>query len=99
VSCGGSCHGGRNAKDIFERLVAGSLQTDERQRFFAEIRRLYGKRAATLTPTKDARLSFTTNIGYRPHGCEIPAWKAVFFNPRTDEAIIDRLIESIEETA
>jgi L-2,4-diaminobutyrate decarboxylase len=90
---------GRNAKDIFERLVAGSLQTDERQRFFAEIRRLYGKRAATLTPTKDARLSFTTNIGYRPHGCEIPAWKAVFFNPRTDEAIIDRLIESIEETA
>jgi hypothetical protein len=26
-----------------------------------------------------------------------PAWKAVFDNPKTDEAIVDRLIESIEE--
>lgn len=90
---------GRNAEDIFERLNEGTLTLDERQRFFAEIRRLYNKRAAALVPAKDARLSFTTNIGYRPFGHEIPAWKAVFFNPRTDEAMIDRLIESIEETA
>jgi hypothetical protein len=90
---------GRNAKDIFDRLTTGQLPSDDRQRFFAEIRRLFGKRTAAMSPTRDARLSFTTNIGFRPHGCEIPAWKAVFFNPKTDEAIIDRLVESIEETA
>ena len=90
---------GRNAKDIFERLLSGHLPADERQRFFAEVRRLFAKRTTAMSPTKDARLSFTTNIGFRPHGFEIPAWKAVFFNPKTDEAIIDRLIESIEESA
>lgn len=35
----------------------------------------------------------------RPGGVTIPAWKAVFFNPKTDEAIVDRLVESIEEVA
>ena len=28
---------------------------------------------------------------------ELPAWKTVFFNPKTDDAIVDRLIYSIEE--
>lgn len=38
-------------------------------------------------------------MGYRPGGVTVPAWKAVFYNPKTDEAIVDRLIESIEEVA
>lgn len=88
---------GRNAKEIFARLEAGTLPAEEQQRYFAEVRRLFNKRAYSLDPSKDARLSFTTNIGYRPHGLELPAWKAVFFNPRTDETVIDRLIYSIEE--
>jgi len=50
-----------------------------------------------MDPTVDARLSFTTAMGYFPHGVSIPAWKAVFFNPRTDSAVIDRLIASLEE--
>jgi hypothetical protein len=45
----------------------------------------------------DARLSFTTDVGYRPQGIEVPGWKAVFFNPKTDETILERLILSIEE--
>jgi hypothetical protein len=45
----------------------------------------------------DARLSYTTSIGLELNGYELPAWKAVFFNPKTDEAIIDRLIESLED--
>jgi glutamate/tyrosine decarboxylase-like PLP-dependent enzyme len=88
---------GRNAKDIFNRLEQGTLQPDETQRYFAEIRRLYNKRNYAMDPAQDARLSFTTNIGYRPHGIDLPAWKAVFFNPRTDESVIDRLLYSIEE--
>ncbi|MFO0937362.1 MAG: pyridoxal-dependent decarboxylase [Gemmataceae bacterium] len=88
---------GRNAKEIFQKLDNGELPPEEIQRYFAEIRRLYNKRFYSLDPACDARLSFTTNVGYRPHGIDIPAWKAVFFNPRTDEAVIDRLIYSIEE--
>lgn len=88
---------GRNAKELFKRLEQGVMQPDECQRYFAEIRRLYHKRNEAMDPARDARLSFTTNIGYRPHGMDLPAWKAVFFNPQTDEAIIDRLIYSIEE--
>lgn len=90
---------GRNAKEIFHRLQEGTLPPDDTQRYLTEVRRLYKKRSATLDPARDARLSFTTNIGYRPHGIELPAWKAVFFNPRTDEAVIDRVIESIDETS
>jgi glutamate/tyrosine decarboxylase-like PLP-dependent enzyme len=88
---------GRNAKEIFHKVEAGTLPAEETQRYFAEIRRLYNKRSNTLDPVKDARLSFTTNTGYRPNGLELPAWKAVFFHPRTDETVIDRLIYSIEE--
>ncbi|HMO37455.1 MAG TPA: hypothetical protein PKA06_15555, partial [Gemmatales bacterium] len=90
---------GRNAGEIFERLLAGQLPTDKIERYFAEIRRMYEKREKVLDPTRDARLSFTTSIGYQPHGYHLPAWKAVFFNPKTDESHIDRLIDSIEEMA
>lgn len=88
---------GRNAKEIYDKLEAGKLSAEEAQRYFAEVRRLFNKRAYSLDPGQDARLSFTTNIGYRPHGYDIPAWKAVFFNPKTDEAILDRLVVGIEE--
>jgi L-2,4-diaminobutyrate decarboxylase len=88
---------GRNAKEIFARLEQGTLPPDDIVRYFAEVRRLFTKRTYSIDPAKDARLSFTTNIGYRPHDHDLPAWKAVFLNPRTDEAVIDRLIYSIEE--
>lgn len=88
---------GRNAKEIFRKLEEGTLSSEETQRYFSEIRRLYNKRQYSLDPARDARLSFTTNIGYRPHGIDLPAWKAVFFNPLTDEEVIERLIYSIEE--
>ncbi len=45
----------------------------------------------------DARLSFTTSVGYCPNGVQIPAWKAVFFNPKTDDEVIDGIIASIED--
>jgi hypothetical protein len=32
-----------------------------------------------------------------PHVLDLPTWKAVFFNPKTDAAVIDRLVYSIEE--
>lgn len=90
---------GRNAGEIFARLEAGELPAEEAQLYIAEVRRLFGKRDRALDPARDARLSLTTDIGYRPHGHPLPAWKAVFFNPRTDEVVIDRLIDSIEELA
>lgn len=51
----------------------------------------------TLLPDKDARLSFTTSMGYLPGGVHIPGWKAVFFNPKTDESVVNQIITSIEE--
>jgi glutamate/tyrosine decarboxylase-like PLP-dependent enzyme len=90
---------GRNAKRIFEQVEAGTLCDEERKQYFHEIKRLYGKREATLDPARDARLSFTTSVGYCPHGVALPAWKAVFFNPKTDEEVIDRVIASIEDLA
>lgn len=90
---------GRNATEIFSKLEAGELSQEEAQRYFAEVRRLFTKRDYSLDPARDARLSLTTDIGYRPHGYSLPAWKAVFFNPKTDEAVIDRLVYSIEELA
>ena len=88
---------GRDAKAIFEALEAGTLSKDEVHRYSAEVKRLFTKREYALDPALDARLSFTTDIGYRPHGIKIPAWKAVFFHPKTDEAILDRVLWSIEE--
>ena len=90
---------GRNAGEIFSRLEDGTLTPDETTRYFAEVTRLFYKRERSMDPARDARLSMTTSVGYRPHGHDLPAWKAVFFNPKTDEAIIDQLIASIEETS
>jgi len=88
---------GRNAHEIFRKLEANELSQEDIHRYTAEVRRLFGKRSYSLNAEHDARLSFTSSIGYRPHGHDLPAWKAVFFNPKTDEAIIDRLVQSIEE--
>jgi glutamate/tyrosine decarboxylase-like PLP-dependent enzyme len=88
---------GRNAKEIFARLEAGELPPEKFAGYAAEIRRLFDRRQESLDPARDARLSFTTGIGYQPHGIDLPAWKAVLFNPRTDEAIIDRLAAGIAE--
>jgi len=87
---------GRDASAIFDKLERGELPPEEMHRYFGEVKRLFGKRNYSLDPAIDARLSFTTNFGYRPHGIEIPAWKAVFFNPKTDEAVLDQLVESLE---
>jgi glutamate/tyrosine decarboxylase-like PLP-dependent enzyme len=88
---------GRNAKEIFHRIESGALRAEDCHRYFSEIQRLFEKREATRDPKQDARLTFTTAMGYRPHGIALPAWKAVFYNPKTDMAVIDRLISSIEE--
>jgi hypothetical protein len=88
---------GRNAKEIYRRVEEGSLPAEDCRRYFSEIQRLFEKREVTLDVKRDARLSFTTSMGYRPHGIALPAWKAVIYNPQTDLAVIDRVIESIEE--
>lgn len=88
---------GRNAKDIFHRFEAGTITPEKFSGYAAEIRRLFDKRQTAIDPALDPRLSFTTSIGYRPHGIDLPAWKAVFFNPRTDETVLNRLATSIEE--
>ena len=90
---------GRNAKEIFERLERGELSEDKSREYMKEVRRLFDKRAASLNPAEDARLSFTRSVGYAPGGVSIPAWKAVFFNPRTDVSVIDRILRSIEDIA
>jgi glutamate/tyrosine decarboxylase-like PLP-dependent enzyme len=88
---------GRNAKQIYADLEAGRLSPEDVQRYTAEVRRLFNKREYAMDPAIDARLSFTTDIGYRPHGHNVPGWKCAFFHPKTDEAILDRLIGSIED--
>lgn len=88
---------GRNAEEIYQRLVAGQLSEEQSRRYFAEIRRLYDKREKMMDPSLDARLGFTLDFGYNPHGIEIPAWKAVFFNPKTSDEVIDRIVYGIEE--
>lgn len=88
---------GRNAEEIYARLERGELSASEKERYFKEIRHLFDKRNADLDPHVDARLSFTTSIGYAPGGVNIPAWKAVFFNPKTDPEVIEQIIRSIED--
>jgi L-2,4-diaminobutyrate decarboxylase len=88
---------GRNAKKIFEDFQQGKLTPEEVNRYFGEIRRQFDKRERNLDEARDARLSYTTSIGLELNGYDLPAWKAVFFNPKTDEKIIDRLIESLED--
>lgn len=90
---------GRNAGEIYEALLAGKLSESQVQRYSSEIKRMFDKREKILNPTVDARLGFTTNFGFKPGGVEIPAWKAVIFNPQTTDEIIDRIIDSIEEIA
>ncbi|MEZ6140460.1 MAG: pyridoxal-dependent decarboxylase [Zavarzinella sp.] len=88
---------GRDAKRIFERFENNELTIEEREQYLHEIRRMYEKRESAMNPAVDARLSFTRSYGYHPHGQTLPAWKAVFFNPRTDDEVIDRIIASIED--
>jgi glutamate/tyrosine decarboxylase-like PLP-dependent enzyme len=88
---------GRNAQEIFDRLVRNELSSEQIQRYSKEIRHLFEKRLKTMDAAVDARLGFTTSFGYCPNGVDIPAWKAVFFNPRTTDEIVDRMITSIEE--
>lgn len=88
---------GRNAKEIFARLESGQLGREKFATYAAEIRRLFDKRQEAMDPARDARLGFTTSVGYRPHGIDLPGWKAVFFNPLTDESVIERVIAGIED--
>jgi glutamate/tyrosine decarboxylase-like PLP-dependent enzyme len=88
---------GRNAGKIYADLVKGVLKEKEYGLYFRETARLFEKRKAAMDPAVDARLSFTTAMGFYPHDISLPAWKAVFFNPRTDRAVIDNLIASLEE--
>ena len=88
---------GRNAEEIFQRLVRNELTPEQIARYLPEIRQLFDKRLKSLDPSLDARLGFTTSYGYRPNGIHIPAWKAVFFNPKTTEAMVDRIAYSIAE--
>lgn len=90
---------GRDAKTIYNRIVAGDLTEEEIKQYQGEIRRLFMKRETSMNPAHDARLSFTTSVGYSPGGVNLPAWKAVFFHPQSDEEVIDRIIESIEDVA
>lgn len=90
---------GRDAKAIFKSLESGELSDEDRKRYFHEIGRLFEKRKATLDESQDARLSYTTSIGYCPDGHPMPAWKAVFFNPKTDDDVLDRIIASIEDVS
>jgi len=87
---------GRNAEEIYQELLAGTLSKEDKKRYFEEMKHLFDKRVATLDPMKDARLSYTNSTGFSPHESQIPAWKAVFFNPRTDEEVIERIRHSIE---
>ena len=88
---------GRNAEEIYLKMINGDLKESEYKRYFSEIHRLFEKRKSGADPEKDALLSYTTSMGYNPGGISLPAWKAVFFNPKTDEAVIDQIIKSIEE--
>ncbi|MFN3192085.1 MAG: pyridoxal phosphate-dependent decarboxylase family protein [Aureliella sp.] len=90
---------GRNAGEIYDRLIAGELPAEERERYFSEIKSLLSKREKMMDRRHDARLGYTTNYGYKPDGIEIPAWKAVFFNPATSDEIVDQVLKSIEEVA
>ncbi len=90
---------GRDAKKAFEQFQQNRLSPEERKQYTYEIRRLFEKREATLDPAVDARLSYTRSVGYSPHGFDVPAWKAVFFNPKTDDAVIDQIVASVDDVA
>lgn len=90
---------GRDAKAIFQALEEGKLSDEDRERTFKEVSRLYEKRTAMFDPSVDARLSYTSSIGYSPGGHRLPAWKAVFFNPKTDDEVIERVLKSIDDVS
>jgi hypothetical protein len=88
---------GRNASQIYEKIISGDLGEKEYSRYYNEIHRLFEKRKNSINPEMDASLSFTTSMGFNPNGVSLPGWKAVFFNPKTDESVIRQIIKSIEE--
>jgi len=88
---------GRNAKKIYSDLINGKLSKKDYKQYFHEIKHLYDKRISLMDIQIDARLSFTMSMGYFPNKIPIPAWKAVFFNPKTDKTVIDDIIKSIKE--
>ena len=88
---------GRNAEEIYDLAVSGRLSEEKSTRYFDEIKKMFDRRAADMDPKVDAMLSYTTSIGYCPGGLKLPAWKAVFFNPATDDAVIDQIVKSISE--
>ena len=88
---------GRNAKEIYQQVMEGKLAAREIRPVHQRNPPTVRKREKAMDPQLDARLSYTTSIGHRPHGLALPAWKAVLFNPKTNEAILDRLVTSIEE--
>ncbi len=88
---------GRNAESIHRRLMLGELDEEERLGYFTEVKRLFDKRSDAMEIGRDARISFTTSTGHSPHGIPVCAWKAVFFNPKTDRSVVQRLLRSIEE--
>jgi L-2,4-diaminobutyrate decarboxylase len=88
---------GRDAEKIFQQVVNGEISSEQAQRYFREIRQLFDKREQSLVPELDARLGYTTSFGYTPNDVDIPAWKAVFFNPMTTDEIVDRVLYSVEE--
>ncbi len=88
---------GRNAEEIYHKWKQNELSDEQIAVFSREVRQLFDKRLKMMNPSLDARLGFTTSFGFSPYGHEIPAWKAIFFNPRTSDAMIDRIVESIED--
>ena len=88
---------GRNANEIYRQLLAGELSEEQRMRYFSEIRRMLERREKMMDPALDARLGLTTDYGFRPGGIEIPAWKAVFFNPATSDEVVERILRGLEE--
>ena len=88
---------GRNAKEIFQQVLDGTLPAGQYGHYTGEIHRQFERREKSLEPALDARISYTTGIGFCPHGVALPAWKAVLFNPKTDDSVLDRLVWSIEE--
>ncbi len=85
---------GRNATEIYHGILSGSITEDSAKVYFDEIRGMYNKRAESMNASEPS-LSFTESIGFCPNNLKIPAWKASFFNPASDETIIDRIIKSI----
>lgn len=88
---------GRDAKAIYQQIREGTLSEQQCDRYFAEVRRMFEKRQQTMKHGKDPLLSFTTSMGFKPQGRSLPAWKAVFFSPRTRDEHIDAILNSIED--